>query len=443
MSLFARIFLGYWLAMAAIALTITWLSFDAADRAADAFEHSPREVIAKARRVLRKDGREGLEIWLRKLDARAEGAPRLLIVDASGEELLGRPVNRMSRRWLEREHRRGRPDFSLRSAGGERYRAVLAPPVVAIGPVKFESPRTPIMIVALLSSALVCFFLARTIVRPVRTIDAAAVRLRQGDLRARAEAHGGGTELVSLGRHFNAMAEQVEALLTSQRELLRNVSHELRSPLARLRVALELARGGGKREVDAMERIERETERLDHLIGQVLRLSRVSDPSVDLPRETVDLVAVLESIVDDARFEVGERNVDIEFSTALATAHIDAEPELVASAIENVVRNAVHHSPVGGTVRVALIRDDDVFCITIDDEGPGVPVEHLSAIFEPFFRSEAARERGSGGDGVGLAITRAVVSRLGGDVHAQNKPSSGLIVTLRFPDPAPGKTAPA
>ena len=432
MSLFWRIFLGFWLAMSIIALAVIWFSFDAADRAAVTLHRGPGQLIETARRKLERSGRDGLTEWLAEFERANPAAPRLLVVDKAGNELLDRPVSRMSRRWLERE-RRERSRFTLRGVDGSVYFVALAPPPVRLGPLRFTSARGPIIGVALLVSALVCFALSRTIARPVQEIDAAAIRLRQGDLRARTRQHGGGAEIVSLGRHFNAMADRVEALLTSQRELLRNVSHELRSPLARLRVALELARGRDDRQADAMQRIERETERLDELIGQVLRLSRVNDTSAELRTESVGVATLLDAIVADTTFEIGDRDLRIDYTNRAGTATVTAEPDLLRSAIENVVRNAMRYSPDDGRITIVLERDDAAIDVLISDNGPGVPGEYLSAIFEPFFRSDAARERATGGDGVGLAITRAVVERLGGQVRAENRSPSGLAVRIRLP----------
>ncbi|MEM1263367.1 MAG: ATP-binding protein [Pseudomonadota bacterium] len=434
MSLFLRIFLGFWLTMSVIALVAVFVSFNVADRAADAVFPGPRAMIGNAKRVLRREGREGLRDWLQELSERDPDGVRLLIVDETGNELLGRPVSRVSQRWLERERRGNRTEFALRGTDGALYRAVLAPPALVIGPLRLESLRTVIIVVALLVSAGVCYLLSRMIVAPIRAIDAAALRLSQGDLRARTAAlTSGGTELASLSRQFNTMAEQVESLLTAQRELLRNVSHELRSPLARLRVALELARNRDGRRDDALTRIERETVRLDRLIGQILNLSRVTDSSAEIPKEPVELGGLINEIVADATYEGRARNLKIRTDVMAAT--ILAEPTLLQSAIENVIRNALRFSPDGGVIDVSVRQDAGASRITIADAGPGVSNAHLRAIFEPFFRADHARTRAEdgAGDGVGLAITRAVIEQLGGSVSATNRAPSGLEVTLIVP----------
>ncbi|MEL7536682.1 MAG: ATP-binding protein [Pseudomonadota bacterium] len=431
MNLFWRIFLGFWIAMSVIAFTVASLSFSAADRTLTTVQRGPGEMINDARQALARDGRDGLIAWLRQRQQSDVEGPQLLIVDASGAELLGRPVSSMSQRWLERERRRS-TRFTLRGPTGEVFRAAMAPPPIRVGPIRFESPRNLIISVALVVSAVVCFGLSRTIVRPIRAVDEAAVKLHHGDLRARTELTGGGAEIVSLGRHFNAMAERVESLLTAQRELLRNVSHELRSPLARLRVALELARDRDDRKADAMVRIERETERLDRLIGRILSLSRLTDREVELQVERVDLTALLHDIVADATFE-SDGTVAIDLSIPPDSVGVHAEPELLRSAIENVVRNAIRHSPANGRVDVALTSTSDDLVVDVSDEGSGVPDALLSAIFEPFFRSDAAREHGVGGDGVGLAITRAFAEKLGGNVTASNRSPRGLTVSIRLP----------
>lgn len=420
--------------MSVIALVAVSVSFHVADHAADAVFPGPRAMIGQAKRVLRRDGRDGLQAWLQDISERDPDGVRLLIVDESGKELLGRRVSRVSQRWLERERRGNRTEFALRGREGEQFRAVLAPPPLVIGPLRIESLQRVIIGVALLVSAGVCYWLSRMIVAPIRAIDDAAERLSQGDLRARTAAlTSGGTELASLGRTFNAMAEQVESLLTAQRELLRNVSHELRSPLARLRVALELARNRDDRRDDALTRIERETVRLDRLIGQLLSLSRVSDRSTDIPLEIVDLAALVGDIVTDAEYE--SRTRGIAFRTQLDPIDVLAEPNLLRSAIENVIRNAIRFSPDDADIAVTVTIDETGGRITIADAGPGVEDAQLRTIFEPFFRTDDARTRAhdGAGDGVGLAITRAVIEQLNGTVSANNRDPSGLLVTLHLP----------
>ena len=428
-SLFWRIFLAFWVAMATITVAIVYVSFTAADRASDAMRVGLQPLVDEAEAILRSDGTDGLRAWL---DEPRPG-PRLLVFDERGTELLGRPVDRRTKRRLEFESRRRRGAIVLTGMQGERYRALPAPPALRLGPLRFDSPRPLIVTTALVISALVCLLLSRYIVGPIRRIDTAARALGGGDLRARAHLHSGGNELISLGREFDAMAERVETLLMSQRELLRNVSHELRSPLARLRLALELARTEETRTEAALARIERETVTLDRLIGEVLALARVTDPGASIAVETVELGSLVTGVVTDARFEGESRAIRIQFDDSAAPVEVRGPAALLTSAIENVIRNAVRYSDDGGTVDVELRRNGEWAEVRVLDRGPGVAAEKLSLIFEPFYRTDAGRERSSGGEGIGLAISKAVVDRIGGSVQATNRDGGGLEVTLRLP----------
>jgi two-component system sensor histidine kinase CpxA len=234
------------------------------------------------------------------------------------------------------------------------------------------------------------------------------------------------------------MAERLEQLVSSQRRRLGDVSHELRSPLARLEVALELARRrAGDSAAEALDRIGRESRRLDELIGQLLSLERMSSHEAESDRRRVDLGRLLGEVVADARFEAetGGRTVTLfveRDATVLGSA------ELLRSALENVVRNAVAHAPAGTAVDVSLAvtgaaEQRGAALITVRDRGPGVPEVELGRLFEPFHRVSEARDRQSGGVGLGLAITRRAVEWHGGTVAASNHPDGGLEVAIRLP----------
>ncbi|GAB4249634.1 sensor histidine kinase [Deferrisoma sp.] len=284
-------------------------------------------------------------------------------------------------------------------------------------------------------AGLVCFGLARYLAAPVRAIREATRELAAGNLGVRVGPRLGRRrdEIADLGRDFDRMAERLEALLAAHRTLLRDVSHELRSPLARLRVALELARDdAGPAALPSLDRAEREIGRLDHLIGEVLTLSRLQTAGPELRRERLDLAGLAEAVAADARFEAPDRAVRV---SAEGPAVVEGDPELLRRALENVVRNAVRHTPAGGEVRVEVGADGAEARVAVLDAGPGVPEADLERIFEPFRRVERARERGSGGAGLGLAIARAAVEAHGGRISAANRPEGGLRVEMGFPIP--------
>jgi signal transduction histidine kinase len=286
--------------------------------------------------------------------------------------------------------------------------------------------------VAILVSGLVSFGLATIITRPVRRLRGAAQALADGDLTVRVPARGR-DEVAALARDFNVMADRVRDLLESQRRLLRDVSHELRSPLARLRVALELARK--KNDTEALlARIEREADRLEGLVSDVLSLARLESGQTRLQRERVPLDELLAAIAQDAAFEAEATGRRVIWGGS-AAVEVDGDPVLLRAAIENVVRNAIRHTPPDTAVTMALTLEPGHAVVEICDGGPGVPEEELGRLFQPFTRVGEARERASGGFGLGLAISRQSVEAHGGRIAAANTAAGGLCVSLRLPLP--------
>ncbi len=268
--------------------------------------------------------------------------------------------------------------------------------------------------------------------RPLRTFRETAVSI-SGDnlgarippkLAARRDAFG------DLGREFNRMTDRLEQSVQNRDQLLRDVSHELRSPLARIQVAASLW-GHSNADPESQQRIENEVERLDRLIGSLLSLSRLRG-GASLSLKRFDLVPAIGEILEDANFEYS-----IAGTTAEVVAHetlpLEGDPSLILRALENVLRNAMRHSPEGGRVQVRLSQVGSDIEVTVSDEGPGVDAALLERIFEPFFRADTARGVGSGEHGIGLALTRAIVERHGGSITARNVSPHGLLVTIRLP----------
>ena len=295
------------------------------------------------------------------------------------------------------------------------------------------------VVVVLLITGLVCFALARYLATPVTRVRRAAQQIARGDLTARAaeKQARGRDELSGLTRDFDAMAERLEALVTAQTRLLGDVSHELRSPLARMNLALELARRGDATKKDAaLDRIQRESARLEELIAELLTLSRL-ETGLKL-REGVPLVNVAElarDVAADADFEAARRQVRVTLSTELESAPVRGDSELLRRAIENVARNAVRHTDEGSTVEMTLDREGDCWTLSIHDHGPGVPETEMASIFQPFYRVESARERSinENGTGLGLAIADRAARAHGGRIGARNALGGGLIVQIDLP----------
>lgn len=292
------------------------------------------------------------------------------------------------------------------------------------------------MLVILVVAALLCFILARSLTSPIRKLRRATHQFANGDLSTRigTEIEGRG-EFADLGRDFDFMAGRIETLITAQKRLLQDISHELRSPLARLSVALELARQrSGDEAHGALDRIESESAQLNEMIGQLLSLSQLESGAESYRRERVRLDALVQSVVQDADFEARGRGRKV-ILTACDPVEIFGPSELLRRAIENVVRNAVKYTQEETAVDVRLQVDGAgrLARIRVRDHGPGVPEETLGKIFKPFFRVADARDRESGGSGIGLAIADRAIRLSGGTIRAENLAAGGLEIEIILP----------
>ncbi|PKV44528.1 signal transduction histidine kinase [Janthinobacterium sp. 61] len=293
---------------------------------------------------------------------------------------------------------------------------------------------------AIAASLLFSFLLAWYFARPIRDLRQAFEAASHGDLAPRFHASGKrGDELTDLGRDFDRMTGRLRNLMESQTRLLHDVSHELRSPLARLQAAIGLAHQQPDKMDASMQRIERESERMDKLIGELLTLSRLEAGAGSPLSEDVGIADLLHDIMEDARYEAKARQVEIALAgdAAIADAAVTGRPELLARAVENVVRNAVKHSPDGGTVEVNLSRQHDWLRIAVLDRGPGVAGADLASIFQPFFRASNT-QHSTDGHGLGLAIAQHVISAHGGRIGASLRSGGGLCVEMLLPTKTPG-----
>jgi signal transduction histidine kinase len=356
--------------------------------------------------------------------------------------------------WFERQQWAAQSlEQSLAQSGEPRW-AAHPPPGEPMGPPPHlhgergdhphpPGPRPPqlpwLHILAALLASLGCAAgLAWYIAKPIRQLRSAFDAAAHGQLDVKVGDGMGGRrdELADLGQDFDHMMNRLRALMEGQQRLLHDVSHELRSPLARLHAAIDLARQQPQRQADSMRRIEREGERMNKLVGELLTLSRI-EAGVSGGLETVDLGELLSGLVDDARFEAATRRVTVDYQET-PDLQVLANPEMLHRAIENVLRNALRFSPEGATVRLESSRLADGRCsIGVLDQGPGVAAEVLEEIFKPFFRSESAADgRGDGkneGYGLGLAIARRVLAAVDGEIRAENRPEGGLRVTMVLP----------
>ena len=298
-------------------------------------------------------------------------------------------------------------------------------------PHRLPPPMLPILagsIVSLFFAALLAWYFAR----PIRTLRTAFESVAGGKLETRIGVSMGrrNDELDDLGKDFDHMAGRLEGLLDAQRRLLHDVSHELRSPLGRLQAAADLMRQQPERSAEFILRIERDTARMDMLVGELLTLARLDAGMAGRLDEDVDLRELVADIADNARFETDAKGcaIEVELNGPLVAC---GSQELLYRAIENVVRNALRHSPPGGCVAISAHAVGGRLRVTVADSGPGVFGADLAAIFDPFFRSGPGGS--AAGYGLGLAITRRVVEAHGGKVSAVNRPGGGLLVMLELP----------
>lgn len=289
--------------------------------------------------------------------------------------------------------------------------------------------------VALLVSGLICSLLTRYLTTPVLRLQEMSRQLTAGDLSVRA-----GPELAQrrdqigdLVRDFNTMAARLEELISRQRQLTSDVSHELRSPLARMNVALDLGRQR-KGADPAFDQMEADLRLLDEMIGRLLIIAKLDIAAPQVPMTQVDLADLLARIIRDAAFESADAGIHL---TSSQRCFVWGNAELLHSAIENIVRNAVHYTPAGTAVEVCLrcegLPGDSSVLLTVRDYGPGVPEPELANIFQPFYRVAVARDRQSGGTGLGLAIADRVVRIHGGAIRAQNAAEGGLRIEMVLP----------
>jgi signal transduction histidine kinase len=279
------------------------------------------------------------------------------------------------------------------------------------------------------SAAVFSFFLARSLTDPVRQLRGAVERFGHGDFSARVNSRRG-DEIGDLGRAFDQMADRIQTLVQAERRLLVDISHELRSPLTRLGLAVELARTGEDREA-AVDRIQREADRLNALVGGLLQVNRGEADPAALQKESIRLDELLEAVAADCGLDAEARGCRVAIETA-APVVIHANAELVRRAVENVLRNAVRYGPAGSSIEVTLRSEADAARVSIRDSGPGVPEEALPHLFDSFYRVRESAEQHQDGFGLGLSIARRAVELHNGTISARNA-HPGLLVEIRIP----------
>ncbi len=445
-SILAKIFLWFWLAMAVVAISVAvttmaggplpfgrrWMSLmlnQCAHGAVYAYQHQ---------------GAAGLEDYLREVE-RSPGIRTATLLDAGGRNLSG-GASPPRVAGLQAETRGGREAWSRNRATwtGVAQVATLRGDFLFVGqfqPLLLYASEAdvqkliPRLAIALLSAGLLCLLLARHITAPIRALQGAARRIADGDLSVRAlpAIPPRNDELAELARDFDRMAARIEALLQKQQEMLGDISHELRSPLTRLTVSLELAQRG---EIDALDHMQADLRQLDALIGQILTLTRLEAREGHKGGTVVNLRTIVESVAEDASFEGKEKGKSVRVERA-DDCWANGDPALLRSAIENVVRNAIRYTRPQTAVEMTLDLlprgTSTAARIVVADRGTGVPPGALSRLFEPFYRVEESRNAWSGGTGLGLSISQRVVQLYGGTIVARNREGGGLEMEMCFP----------
>ncbi len=364
------------------------------------------------------------------------------LLDADGHELSGRPMPDEIRDHSQRALRREgmvRPDEAVivvapvtTSRGSYLFVGEFIPPGLA--------ERVPgdilwVLKLGTVISALMCLVIAHYLSKPIERLRKATNELARGNLDIRVGATIGRRrdEIADLVRDFDSMAGELRNQIQSERNLLSGVSHELRSPIARMRLALALARTSDQPEREEMlDRIEQDTIQLDSMLERILTVARLENGQYKPKFESLSLNDLIDEVLDDARFEAAATDATVNYSDD-AVVQVNGDPGLLRSAIENVVRNAIFYSGQGGTIDVRLRRDDGNAVLTVRDNGKGVPEDALPLLFKPFYRVDDSRGTTTGGMGLGLAIVRNAMTVHAGTVSARNVSPHGLEVEFRLP----------
>lgn len=445
MSLFWKIFLSFMVAMTVTSVGAIYVTYQIASQPLTQSEFEGRDrIIREVYEALARGGERELKSWLYDNPRPARNTV-LLVTNGRGDELLGRAMPRELRALLNfRPARRfdRPPNFqgvqltpSITGPDGEEYRLLFARvpiPILNSAILIWPGTQVAVLSIAIFAAAVMSLLLARYVASPIVRLQKASRSLAAGalDTRVGAPFTRRGDEVGTLARDFDTMAERIQALVTAKETLLRDVSHEFRSPLARIRMALALAerRAGAESQPD-LARIEREAERLDKLVGQVMTLTRLK--TTDAPRgDLVRLDTIVGEIVDDARFECPDAK--IEYAPAREVS-LRGDADGLKSAIENVVRNALTYGDRSKPIEVRIDLGADAATVRVLDRGPGVPEAELERIFEPFYRTDKSRDHRQDGQGIGLAITTRVTELHGGKVTARNRAEGGLEIAIELP----------
>ncbi len=451
MNLFLKIFLWF---LAAITLMVGMMLFlnwtvqtePVVSRWRISVRNQTNIYAQTAAQIYQNQGEAGLNEFLARI-RKAETIGEVDLIGEGGQLYMSEGVNAENYRGLVAsalasdavEFEFGQPETALSArqvtfSNGQRYVLIVRWERPRMIPFFGESPLRYLRYAALLLTALLlCWALARYLSSPIGKLRRAAQRLADGKLSVRVGGEVGNRrdEISALAQDFDIMAERIESLIMSQKRLSRDVSHELRSPLARMNVALEIAKNKANPETaPILQRIEGESQRLNEMISRLLTLSRLETGEKDFDQRELNLTSLVRHVAADADFEAGAKNRSVKISRSDECRVVGSE-ELIQSAVENVLRNAVRYTREGTTVDVSLTSQNGDAVVSIKDHGGGVPSEELANLFRPFYRVGEARDRGSGGTGLGLAIAEQAIKAHNGSITAHND-ADGLVVDIKL-----------
>ncbi|WP_250461997.1 ATP-binding protein [Microbulbifer litoralis] len=449
-SLFWKMFFGAWITamvMVVAAIYITHFGEFGDPRHEERWEGPAlfREVVRNMR-ISRRHGPEHFRNWLERAPKKVQ--KQVFVLDQNGRELLGRPVPKGMAPLFESLNYRNRETHTFvdKKPTVGFFLPLRSPDSLRVAIIAGHSKEGlllrflwrnfwPMLLLSMIASGAVCYWLARYLSRPLDQLRAATRRVAAGELDYRVSPglHIRSGELADLAEDFDSMTAQLQESMDEQRRLIKDVSHELRSPLARLQVALGIARQKNVQGLDTeLDKIGKAADYLEDIIADVLSLPVAGGDQRPLD-DVVEIESLLQALVEDLKGEAQGKALRFDLRLGAGELLVSTRGSSLTAALENILRNAIKYSPPGGLVTVTTERSGGNCCIRVIDSGSGVADDELKAIFRPFYRTDTARTRESGGFGLGLAIAQRTILRHGGTINAHNAPAAGLCVEIRLP----------
>jgi two-component system sensor histidine kinase CpxA len=449
MTLFLKIFLWFWLSTALVVAVVSFINWSTQP---ENFGRQWQIIVSDnintnaqtAAQIYENEGQSGLEEYLSRLET-SERVLEAGFFDKVGRQIAGKKLAETARNLFIKALSSDKTEFDVQPEDTFAAKKVeLKNKAQFVFITHWKRPtfqttpdirkRVLQILGVILTAGLFCYGLARYLTSPIDKLRRATQKFADGDLQTRVASEIGNRrdEVAKLAEDFDEMAERIESLVTAEKRLTQDISHELRSPLARLNVALELARAKANPETHSfLQRIETESFRLNEMISRLLTLSKLETDSENFEKRETNLTKLFEQVVADADFEANANGKSVRILQK-ADVKVLGNESLLRSAIENVLRNAVRYTKDETSVEVSLEKKNKKAAILVRDLGAGVPEAELEKLFRPFYRVQTARDRKSGGIGLGLAIAERAVHAHNGTIEAKNL-ENGLLVKISLP----------